>query len=236
MAANNKYLLYCPENSLCIVDIDGNRILNVKRKFSVYDMCWSSYESRFLILDTKNQLYSLNIKTKKYKSIVVFDKKMYSCTCYGGTLLVSRYYSNTIEVYKMKNWKLIKKFKPSDLQNEDQNIKQIRYDSYGNYVGILITGRHSKYSFELRDADDMKVFNRVDLDCSCLCDIVSLPDEEFLISLSEKKKSILMDSNGELNGTINYSKEACSIALIGNKIKSLVIKTSKPATLRFFDL
>jgi len=219
MAANDKYLLYCPKNSLCVIDADGHEILDVERKFAVYDMCWSSYKNRFLILNTK-QLYSLNRKTKEYKSALDFDKKMYSCTCYGNTLLVSRYDSNTTEAYKMKNWKLTKKFNPDDLQDEDQDIRRIRYHSDGNYLGLLVKGRHSNYSFELRDADDMEMlFHRVDLDCRCSCDIVSLPDEQRLISLSKKKKCVLIDTDDELKETITYSKEVRSIAFIGNNKK-----------------
>jgi WD40 repeat protein len=236
MAANDKYLLYCPKNSLCVIDADGHEILDVEREFEVYDICWSSYKNRFLILDTK-QLYSLNRKTKKCISVLDFDKKMYSCTCYEDTLLVSRYHSNTIEAYKMKNWKLIQTIKPSDLKGEDQNIRQIRYDIDGNYLGLLVKGRHSNYSFELRDADDLEMlFRRVDLDCKCPCDIVLLPDDQFLISLSKKKKCVLIDTDGELKETINYSQEVQSIAFIGNKKNCLVIQTDKPAKLRFHDL
>ena len=236
MAANNKYLLYCPDSSLCVVDADGDEILDVRRSFDVYDMCWSSYRNRFLILDTKHQLHSLNMRTKKHKLVLVFDKKMYGCTCYEGTLLVSRYYSNTIEEYNIANWKLVKKFKPLDLQNEVLRIEQIRYDSNGLHLGLLVTGHHSKYSFELRDVDEMEVHKRVDLDCTYLCNIVSLSDEQFLISLSKKKVCILMDAVGEVKETMTYSKDACSMALISNKTSCLVIQTSEPAKLRFHDL
>jgi hypothetical protein len=81
-----------------------------------------------------------------------------------------------------------------------------------------------------------KCCSRVDLDCRCSCDIVSLPDEQRLISLSKNKKCVLIDTDSELKERIDYSKEVRSIAFIGNKKNCLVIQTKEPAKLRFHDL
>ncbi|CAF1246630.1 unnamed protein product [Didymodactylos carnosus] len=242
MTANDKYLLHKVKDRLCLIDVDGNEILNVNIYFYVWDMCWSSFLNQFLIPEYMgdSKLYSLDISSNNgLIPVLKLDGRVPSCSCYEAILLVSSAGKGSIiEVYEMTDSKLIRTYRPPVSCKKDQEIRMIRFNSNGTCVGVVLTvGRFPHYasaSFELRQASNMKVVQIVNLgkDSS---DVLALPNEQFLLSSHENRKLFLIDSNGQLKETIPYDTDVKSTAFLTDK-KCLVIQTYESAELRFYDL
>lgn len=108
-------------------------------------------------------------------------------------------------------------------------------------MGLVIAERRPDplFSFELRRPNDMAVLQTVQMrtDYAVISWLVALPNEEFLANISVKKKSYLIDSNGQLKEEIDYNKEKrliLSTTLINERC--LVVKTENPCELRFYNL
>ncbi|CAF3606844.1 unnamed protein product [Rotaria sp. Silwood1] len=247
IAANDKYLLYCASNSLCLVDEQGHEKLNIKREFGIHDICWSSYLNRFLILSwSKPKLYLLDINlsrttTKHLVRVKEFATYMESCTCDDETLMVSSTgKGSVIEVYSMFNWNLIRIFKPPVSCKENHSVDKIRFNSDGLRIGVTIRAEQQKsnykYWFEIRNPRNMHVLHIVDLNSKKWARLVTLPNQQFLISSA--RKIALVDSDGKIteNTPFDTTTETLSIALMNEKYLIIHVKLEKnKRELRFFD-
>ncbi|CAF1554277.1 unnamed protein product, partial [Rotaria sp. Silwood1] len=197
IAANDKYLLYCASDSLCLVDEQGHEKLNIKREFGIHALCWSSYLNRFLILSgSKPKLYLLDINlsrttTKRLVRVKEFATYMASCTCDDETLMVSSTgKGSVIEVYSMFNWNLIRIFKPPVSCQENHSVDKIRFNSDGLRIGVTIRSEQQKsnykYWFEIRNPRNMHLLHIVDLNSKKWARLVTLPNQQFLISSARK--------------------------------------------------
>jgi hypothetical protein len=239
MCANNKYLLYCYDGGLSLLDKKGDEKLKVQRSFTVHDICWSKYLNQFLILSDK-LLYSLDItagQTQQLKQIKEFNTTMWTCTCYEDTFLVSR--QSMIEEYDLSNWNTKRSFKAPVICKETQTIKTIRFNSNGTHLGVILReGDHPNYrnSFELRNANDMNILKVVELNNGyCLYRLLSLPHQQFLVNSTFDSKLLLINSNGQLEEKLAYDAECLySTALINESC--LVIQKDQPYELRFYDV
>ena len=162
---------------------------------------------------------------------------MWSCTCHKDTLLVSSYGKGTyIEEYSMKNWELIKTIKPPGSDKRNQYIYKIRFNTDGMRLGVLQREGelHSwKYWFELRDRYHMTILQVIQLKGSCTS-LLSLPNQQFLVSAWKDKGLVLIDSTAQFSREIAYDTAVDATALIDEKC--LVMQITKPAELRFYDL
>lgn len=226
MAANDKYLLYCPADHLCLVNSSGKQKSMIKRDFDVEDICWSSYRNRFLILDGNNNLYSF--RTDRCRKIQQFPNDSCALTCHEERLLVITD-NNTIDEYEMKRWTLVKTFSA-------ELISEIRFDSSGTYLGIILYANTSDKTrrFQLRHSSDMSVLRDISLGKSPT-NLLSLPNRQFLMSSTEENKLCVFDPHDLSKQDIHYKKVIRSIALLGNG-KCLIILTEEPERLRFHGL
>lgn len=243
MACNDKYFLVCPKNKLALLDAEGKEHFNVHRNFEVYDICWSTYLKRFLILSEKD-LYSLDLtrQTPLMIEIAQFTRDMDECTCYDNIfMMISDYGGAVIEVWDMKlQWKVIKFYKQPESCKKGQGICTIKFSSNGMHLGVTLTEpRIGKAYFQLRNWQDMKVLKVVELpfyEGFCNHYILALPSEKFLIHKYSEKEMFLFDSNGQQKQIIRYAKGICSVALLTNDKNCLAVQTSQPDELHFHDI
>lgn len=227
MAASDKYLLYCPDGHLRLVNYQGKEKSITKREFYVQDICWSSYKQQFLILERDNWLYSFNSKTRLSRPIHRFQKETYSVTCHGNRLLALT--EDTIEEYDVQEWKLVKDFLVT------QFIRRIEFDSSGTYLGIILWENASENSrFQLRYSLDMTLLRDISLGESS-ANLRSLPNRQFLIGLPKKYELCVFDPHDLSKQDIRFEKVICSMALLGNA-KRLIIQTDNPEKLYFYGL
>ncbi|CAF1396758.1 unnamed protein product [Adineta steineri] len=243
MASNDEFFLICPKNKLCLYDVQGKEQLNIKRDFNVSDICWSTYLKTFLIL-SDSDLYSLDLtrSTPLMIEISGFGRDMDECTCYDNIFMViSDFGGEVIEVWDMNmNWKSIRRYESPISREEDQGISSIRFSSSGMYLGVTLTEPFiEKAYFQLRNWQDMKVLQIVEqpfYEGYCNHYMLALPNDEFLVYKYSEKEIFFFNSNGQLKQRFQYSKRICSTALLMNDKNCLVIQTSRPDELHFYDL
>ncbi|CAF1003660.1 unnamed protein product [Adineta steineri] len=241
MAANERFLVYFAKQILVVIDRNGNERLKLNKFIDPYDICWSSYLNKFLILG-KIGRYGLDLEVGVEDiQTTESDNGFGRCiTCYDKTCLIV-YQKSLIEEYELPTWLLKKTFSPPQSWKATQTISRIRFTSNGSHVGVVISegslDRH--FSFELRRPNDMAVLQTVQMgtDFSAIAWLLALPNEEFLVNTVIKKKFYLIDSNGQLKEEIDYDNNGrliVSTTLINERC--LVVKTENPWELRFYDL
>ncbi|CAF1182846.1 unnamed protein product [Didymodactylos carnosus] len=238
MDGNEKYLVYCPKRSLSLLNEQGNEKLHIRRDYEVWDICWASYLSQFLIL-SPTVLYLLDITASKTQQIKGFSQPMWSCTCYEETFIVSSCSEAAlIEEYSLSNWKPKRTYHPPLSCQENQYIRCIRFSSSGTHLGVMLSDKnHPNYRlvFELRGSNDMNVLQVTDIGVDRNCWLLSLPNRQFLVNTLKSKKFYLLDSNGQLKETIPYdAKQIWSTASFNGTF--LLIQTEDPSELRFYDI
>ena len=257
MAVNKNTLLYCPESKdvFSLVDDEGKEVFRVDREFGVVDMCYASHLNGFLILSkTPSTLYLLDPSASavNLQQIKEFkNENVWSLTCYETKLFVS--YGDrgsTIEEFDLKDvGNSVKIFTTPTSCQPDQQIEKIRFNSDGNYLGLILCrrekddtyNRNYPFWFELRRPDDMAVISvvptRTELGSDSWCWLLSLPDCQFLVTLWRTNKVFLIKPDGTAQETMRYNggaKYLNSIALLNDKC--LVVQTWQPDKLRFHNL
>lgn len=189
-------------------------------------------------------LFSLDLtrNTPLIIEISQFACNMDECTCYDNIFIVINDYGGpVIEVWDMTmNWKLIKRYEEPISRERGQVICSIRFSSSGKYLGITLTEpRIEKAYFQLRNWKNMEVLRTVEqpfYEGYCNHYILALPNDEFLVHKYSEKEIFFYDSNGQRKQIIQYTKRICSIALLMNDENCLVVQTSRPDQLHFYDL
>jgi WD40 repeat protein len=241
MAAGDNCLLYCPHNQLTLLNANGQKLFTVKRKFSVLDICWSSYLKQFLILSSSNTLHSLDVHTGQCVKVIEFSRdNIRSCTCYSETLMVSNYdHKSFIDVYELRSdYKLVESYELPVLGRKNQYLEMIRLSE--TYLGVMLNQYDIKRNwFELRQPDDMSVLHSIDLMYNDYVHlVVALPKNEFLIHAHEGDELLVLAKNGVLKPPIKpYAAEKgiVSTAFINDK-SCFVIQTKEPEQLHFHNL
>jgi hypothetical protein len=245
MAANEKYLLCCPEGQFLLIDEQGNEKLSIQRGFYVNEICWSSYLNQFLILSGRDRkLYALEINAQQLQQIKEFDQSIITCTCNGETfMVVTEGGKSKIEKYNLSNWQLECTF-DAPVVDADEYVQQIQFNSNGTRLGLILGDAVDRpwdnFWFELRDPHDMSRLQKVTgLGYAFSSLFFSLPlnqEYQYLASICSQNKIFLLDSDGKLKETLEYdnAKEIMSVALINGSC--LVIRTAKPGELHFHDL
>jgi hypothetical protein len=249
MVATDKYLLYFPLNRISILNEDGEEQWTIHRDLGPRDLCWSSYLNRFLVL-TYDKVYLLDVMDTSNLPSYEFTRGMWSCTCYGETLLVKPSIGSFLEEYSLSSWKLIRTHKPPVSCSKNQDIHSIRFNSTGTHLGLIICATedcHYKYYFALHNWKDQMQLVQPVIDLDLLSsnfypNFLSLHNQQFLVYSTHNQLTLhlINDSTGELIESIDLSyydtKLASSMAFIngdGDK-KTAVIRTGKE--LRFHNL
>jgi hypothetical protein len=89
--------------------------------------------------------------------------------------------------------------------------------------------------FEIRAANDMTELRAIQLPFNTGCQLLYMPIfQQFLITSSMFKNLYFIDLNGQLKEITPYDNEIEATALINDRC--LVIQTTSPPELRFYDL
>ena len=246
MAANEQYLIYFPKDRICIRDVQGYEKRSIQRHFDVIDTCGLSYRNSFLIL-SENKVYSLDLnesRTHQLKEInKEFNSDLFTFTSYEDRLIIWRKTNNQsiIDEYNILNWQIKQTYNPpSNLSNENKQIYQIRFNSDGNYLGVIIRVGDildHPFSFALCHSNNMNILQITEFGyADWNCWMISLPNQQFLVNtITSSEKLFLFDSNGYLKEKSNLNKPIlCSTALIDHQC--LIGRNSHPPELCFYDL
>ncbi|CAF1397409.1 unnamed protein product [Didymodactylos carnosus] len=166
MRASEMNLLYCGKDTLCLTDRAGH-MTNALRwsEAFVFDICWSSFLDRFLIL-TPTTLHSLNVQTSEVTQIKqVSDKKkadFWRCACSNQTLLVNiRENGSVVEEWDMSGeWRMMTRWHPPLSCQQNERIIDIRFSCDGSHIGVTVCVNGQYNQFHVRDRS-MNILNNI---------------------------------------------------------------------------
>ncbi|CAF0892308.1 unnamed protein product [Adineta ricciae] len=243
-ASNDEYLLACPRDKLWLLDTQGNQCLAIPRRFDVYDMCWSTYLNKFLVLSSKG-LYSFDPTCQNPLTMEVsaFADRMDECTCHENIfMIISDAGGADLQVWNMEwKWKMIRRYSQPKTCRLGEAINSIRFSSSGTYLGVTLTAPFiGKAFFQLRNPKDLTVLEIVErpfYEGYCNHYMLALPNDEFLGYKYSEREIFVYHPNGQQKDVVRYSKSICSISLMMNgNICRLAIQTHQPDELHFHDL
>ena len=243
MAANNEFLLCLHMGDLVLYDAQGKERLKIRQRFSLRDICWSSYFERFLLLYC-NELYSLDLEKQKPKLVHEFDDEKTLCRCCDETSVVVDYRSDkTVEIYDLKSsWKLLRRFEPPRSCEKNQSIRDINFNSSGTHLGLIVKHGNER-SFHLRNADDMGILQIIELDYihqNINYYVTALPTDRFLVQPHLQAELYLIDANGKLEQTVRYNEQMriqSTAFIVDRKCLAIYVwRRPDPDELHFYDL
>ncbi|CAF1302718.1 unnamed protein product [Adineta ricciae] len=244
-ASNNEYLLVCPKDELWLLDTQGNQCLAIPRRFDVYDMCWSTYLNKFLVLSSKG-LYSFDHTGQNPLTMEVsaFANTMDECTCHENIFMVisDAVAGADLQVWNMEGkWKMTRRYSRPKTCRLGEAINSIRFSSSGTYLGVTLTAPFiGKAFFQLRNPKDLTVLEIVErpfYEGYCNHYMLALPNDEFLGYKYSEREIFVYHANGHQKDVVRYSKSICSISFMMNgNICRLAIQTHQPDELHFHDL
>lgn len=176
--------------------------------------------------------------TKNLNQVKTFASRMKSINCYAEIFVVgSAHRGSFIEEYNLSNWKLVRKYEHPFSCQMSQEIWQVRLSSNGSHLGVILRNINSgSHTFELRDRNDMKVIQVTEISHNLGNNLLSLPNQRFLINTLIDKNLFSIDANGQVKEIFTYNDEALIISTALINEKCLVIQTMMPQELRFYDL
>ncbi|CAF1534640.1 unnamed protein product [Didymodactylos carnosus] len=229
IGASDMKLLYCDEDTLSLTDRAG-RTTNTLQSSGLYvwDICWSSFLDRFLIL-TPRTLHSLNVQTSEVTQIKqTSDNKkedFLRCTCSHQNLLVSfNHNGSVVEEWNMSGeWRMTRRWKPPVSCQQNEVIDDIRFSCDGSHLGITVKVYGQSNQLHVRDRS-MNILNNITFpwfEYGYM--LVSLPNGQWLTHEWKSKQLHVTDRDGKLKQTLTYDKSVRRIALLGQTC--LVLRT-----------
>jgi hypothetical protein len=244
MSANNEYILVCTSNSLQLLNAEGRVVLNVEHDlYEIHDICWSSYSNQFFIL-SEDILHRLDISLPTRPQLSQVKKFKHASTTFSTFddrfNISSDGKGSVVQVYSLTDWKLQLTFHPPVSCKPEQEICKIRFNSDGTRLGLILSEYKNNCWFELRRSDNMKLLKTVSFTDKYYHNLLPLPKGEFLIVPWDNKKLYLVDLNGKLKQTLEYTVEKIMhAALLNNTCLILQVtpaKSQERLQLRFHDL
>ncbi|CAF2747907.1 unnamed protein product [Rotaria sp. Silwood2] len=150
LASNDQSILISLSNSLCLFDRNLNLVKKSSWKFEcIYDMCWSSTLSNFIVITDKKKIYRINETTLSIERIYGIEEKDWlSCTC-SDTYLYLTTCDTGSNIFQFKLLPLIrpvKQWQPPYSCKLHESIHAIEYnnrtlaliirESFGGMVNI----------------------------------------------------------------------------------------------------
>ncbi|UJR34191.1 hypothetical protein I4U23_021597 [Adineta vaga] len=150
LASNDRLILFSLADNLCLFDRDLTLIKQSSWPFEcIYDMCWSSTLSNFIILTEKKKIYRINELNLSIERIYGIEEKDWlSCTCSETYLyLTTRDIGTDIFQYKLlplirpvKQWQPPYSCKPHEsihtIQYNNQTLALIIREPLGGVIDI----------------------------------------------------------------------------------------------------
>ncbi|CAF1392027.1 unnamed protein product [Rotaria sp. Silwood1] len=133
LACNDHSILISLSNNLGLFDRDLNLIKKSPWKFEcIYDMCWSSTLSNFIIITDKKKVYRIHETTLSIERIYGIEEKDWlSCTC-SDTYLYLTTSETGSNIYQFKLLPLIrpvKRWQPPYSCRQHESIHAIEYNN-----------------------------------------------------------------------------------------------------------
>ncbi|CAF1572531.1 unnamed protein product [Didymodactylos carnosus] len=230
MGVSDMNLLYYGKDILCLTDRSGHKTNTLPSgELNVWDICWSSFLDRFLIL-TPTTLHSLNVQTKKVTQIKqVSDKNKTAfrrCTCSNHTLLVSfEHRGSVVDEWDMSGeWKMMRRWQPPVSCQQNEWIFDIRFSCDGSRLGVTVWVNDQYNQVQVRDRS-MNILNNITFPCHLAFGyfLLSVPSGQWLTHEWKNKALRIIDRDGILQQTLTYDKSVRTTALLGQRC--LVIRT-----------
>ncbi|CAF5128018.1 unnamed protein product, partial [Rotaria magnacalcarata] len=125
LAPNNKVLLIHHDNQLSILNHELTLVKSIPWLHNwIWDMCWSSTLSRFLII-TLGEIFLLDENTMSLECIQTKDKySLSACTCSNKSLYLASNVlgSSVYELSLLPDIKLVNQYQSKDLCDTDETI------------------------------------------------------------------------------------------------------------------
>ncbi|CAF1153120.1 unnamed protein product [Rotaria sordida] len=233
LASNDQSILISLSNNLCLFDRDLNLIKKSLWTYEcIYDMCWSSTLSNFIVITNKNKVYRIHETTLSIERIYgIEDKDWLSCTCSDTYLyLTTREIGSNIFQFKLlplirpvKQWQPPYSCKPHEsihaIQYNNRTLALIIRKSFGGVINIELrssTTLNRIWTLPL-DIRSSGVWSRIN--CS------SLQYDEWLLAHTSTSRFFHISKDGNLNIIHEYHPKFNNALMFGSNI--LVIHLGK---------
>ncbi|CAF0791360.1 unnamed protein product [Rotaria sordida] len=233
LASNDQSILISLSNNLCLFDRDLNLIKKSLWTYEcIYDMCWSSTLSNFIVITNKNKVYRIHETTLSIERIYgIEDKDWLSCTCSDTYLyLTTREIGSNIFQFKLlplirpvKQWQPPYSCKPHEsihaIQYNNRTLALIIRKSFGGVINIELrssTTLNRIWTLPL-DIRSSGVWSRIN--CS------SLQYDEWLLAHTSTSRFFHISKDGTLNIIHEYHPKFNNALMFGSNI--LVIHLGK---------
>ena len=226
ICSNEQYFLCYSGDGFSLIDKEGHeQILNIKRDFSVSDVCWSSYLQFFFVLSNDQKLYTLDPIKQKLKMVKTLHESpiMCNCACYEKTLvLLPRKSYSSIEMYDLSSpaaiddESIIKSLETPiqilqlALYSGEVEIEKVCFSSDGKYLALvtyLCDFNYSDSGYEVmfhlhavrQDGNErMKREGEIVL-WNYSTWLIALPDEKLLVRGRSEDQLVVLDYSKSIN-------------------------------------
>lgn len=227
ITADDQFLLIHRERNLCLIDKEMNIVKQVLWEHgSIWDMCWASSISRFIILQNDN-IFLFDEKTMIIENIETIEKrKWFSCTCSNTSLFLSTdvWGPSVLELKLSPSVSIVKEWKSPVTCSKDERIDGMVYKN--NMCAMVIMNNVQKLlRLELRSCETLDRIWSLPLDIKINQKIVfrccSLPCDEWMVMDYETKRLLHVTKDGKLKTTIPYNKPPHHAQLFASDILAI---------------
>ena len=225
LVANDRYILLNLDENLSLLDRD----LTVTQQIpwiseSIYDICWSSTLSNFIVITNKRKVYQINETTLAIDRIYGIEETDWlSCTTSETCLyLTTGDIGSIIYQFKLKpTIRTVKQWIPPYSCRPHESILHIQYNN-GALALILRESFYGAVDLELRSSATLTRLWTLPLDIrtpgiwsriTCR----SLPYDEWLIVHTATSRLFHINKDGKLKTTLQYQPKLNNATLFGSK-------------------
>lgn len=239
IASNNKFILIDQYPNLYLLDKNLTIVNQYQWKYNnITDICWSSILNKFIII-TPNKICLIDENFKSIEQIrSIKGEKWWSCTCSNTSLYLTTNQSDTniFQYDLLSSFQLIKQWKSSDSDEENQSIYDITYQH--EKLALIITNSLNRtVSLIVRSSTTFDLLWSYQLDInykwfqtSVRC--CSLTNDQWLIVEEYTSHIFHIDKHGQLKAKCQYNLQPCNAILFGTDL--LAIRTE--STINFHKI
>ena len=226
LACNDRRILVSLSNSLCLFDRDLTIVKKIPWIYeSIYDVCWSSTLSNFIVITEKKKLYRINeISLSVERVYGIEEKDWLSCTCSDTYLyLTTREVGSNIFQFKLlplirpiKQWQPPYSCKLHDsihtIRNNGKTLALVVRESFGGVIDIELrssTTLNRLWSLPL-DMRSSGLWSRI----NCC----SLQLDEWLAVHAATSRLFHINKDGQLQTVYEYRPKLNNAVMFGSNI------------------
>jgi len=227
--SNDRFILISLGENLCLYDKDLILIKQLSWKSeSIYDMCWSSTLSNYIIITDKKKVYRINETTLVFDRVYGIEEKHWlSSTCSDTYLyLTTREMGTNIYQFKLLPLiRLVKQWVPPYSCKSHESIHDIQYNN--RTIALIIRDSFSGgIDIELRSSATLNIIWSLPLDMrssgiwsriSCQ----SLQYDEWLIVHAATSRLFHITKDGKLKIIHQYHTKLNNAIMFGSNILAI---------------